>query len=224
VAEQVLTRVRVTPPRGDGPGYPRLTPVASAPRVYVQDGFATDAECDHLLAFAADRAELAALGIPVKADSTGFSFEYPLAVDPVATALADRIETTLGVRNALGGTLRFRLYGPGEAHPPHVDTFRIGDLDLVATAIVALTDVAAGGATAFPHAVPPLAVRPRRGRLLAWLNNCPDGSPDPLSFHEGQAVESGEKGTITLFAYADPRDCALLREGPAALRPPGSGA
>lgn len=220
----MLTRVRVTPPRGDGPAYPRLTAVATAPRVYVQDGFADASECAHILAFAADHAGLAARGIQVKADSTGFSFEYPLAQDPVAAGLAGRIETALGIRNAIGGTLRFRLYGPGEAHPPHVDNFRIGDLDLVATAIVALTDVEAGGATAFPRAVPPLAIRPRRGRLLAWLNNGPDGEPDPLSFHEGQAVEAGVKGTITMFAYADPRDCRLLREGPAALLPAGGAA
>ena len=186
------------------------------PRIYVMDGFVTLEECRHLRDVGADARRLARWGVTAKHDHTGFSFELPLAQDPTAAVISERICAALGVVNGLPGTLRFRRYAQGEAHPPHVDNFRVDELDLVATALVALDTPEEGGETAFPWADPPLAVAPRAGRLLVWLNNGPDGRPDGRAYHEGRPVLRGTKTTVTEFVYAQPRACELLRRGPLA--------
>jgi prolyl 4-hydroxylase len=190
------------------------------PRIYVMDGFATLEECRHLRDVGADAQRLARWGVTTKHDHTGFSFELPLAQAPTAAAISERICAALGVVNAFPGSLRFRRYAQGEAHPPHTDNFRIDEFDLVATALVALDTPEEGGETAFPCADPPLAVAPRAGRLLAWLNNAPDGRPDRRAYHEGQPVLRGTKTTVTEFVYAEPRACELLRRGPLACATP----
>jgi hypothetical protein len=194
-----------------------LAVLRERPRIYVLDGFATAEECDHVRSVGADAERLAAWRVTTRHDVTGFSFELPLARDRTAASISERILAALGVANALGGTLRFRRYAEGEAHPPHLDNFRVDELDLVATAMVALDTPAEGGATVFPRADPPLAVQPRQGRLLAWLNCTRDGRPDPRAYHEGAAVSRGSKTTVTEFIYADPLACDLLRRGPIAL-------
>lgn len=181
--------------------------------MFALDGFLSDAGCGEILALA-QPARLAGAGIAFKHDDTGLSCELPVELAEAISQVGDRIESILGIENALRATLRFRRYLPGESHPPHVDNFRVGALDLVATALVCLTDVEHGGATRFPRAHPPVAVRPRRGRLIVWLNNLSDGGQDPAAYHEGEAVLSGEKSTLTDFIYADPLACRLLREGP----------
>jgi prolyl 4-hydroxylase len=190
------------------------------PRIYVMDGFATLEECRHLRHMGADARRLARWGVTTKHDHTGFSFELPLGQDPTAAAISARIGAALGVVNAFSGTLRFRRYARGEAHPPHTDNFRIEGFDLVATALVALDTPEEGGETAFPCADPPLVVTPRAGRLLAWLNNGPDGRPDGRTYHEGRPVLRGTKTTVTEFIYAKPGACQLLRRGPLACAAP----
>ncbi len=189
-------------------------------RIYVMDGFATLEECRHLRDLGADVQRLARWGVTTKHDHTGFSFELPLARDPAAAAISERICAALGVVNAFSGTLRFRRYAPGEAHPPHTDNFRIDEFDLVATALVALDTPEEGGETAFPCADPPLAVALRAGRLLAWLNNAPDGRPDGHADHEGRPVLRGTKTTVTEFIHAEPTACELLRRGAVACAAP----
>jgi hypothetical protein len=190
------------------------------PRIYVMDGFATLEECRHLRDVGADAQRLARWGVTTKHDHTGFSFELPLAQDPTAAAISERICAALGVVKAFPGSLRFRRYAQGEAHPPHTDNFRIDEFDLVATALVALDTSEEGGETTFPRADPPLAVAPRAGRLLVWLNNAPDGRPDGRAYHEGQPVLRGTKTTVTEFVYAEPAACQLLRRGPLAWATP----
>jgi hypothetical protein len=41
--------------------------------------------------------------------------------------------------------VRLRIYGPGQGHPPHVDTYEPGDARLMATALVCLRAPASGG-------------------------------------------------------------------------------
>jgi prolyl 4-hydroxylase len=216
MAEQQLTRRRVPPAARVGPAPCRtLTCVSPRPRVYVQDGFVTADEAAALAALGA-ASVVQAHGLHTKADSTGFSFELPDAVDPLVAEVRQRIERTLGVPNECGGTLRYRRYEAGHAHPPHHDHYEMAGRWLLATAMICLTDVEAGGETRFPQAWPPLEVLPRRGRLVLWLDHAADGRPDRSSLHDGAPVLQGTKTTVTEFVYGDPGSSSLLRLGPAA--------
>ena len=172
------------------------------PSVYVLDEFASDAEMAHILALAGNERLLAERGVETRHDETGVSCELPVTGDTVLETLCRRIYDALGLTNEQGATLRFRRYGPGESHPLHQDTYRVGESHLLATAMLYLMNTAAGGETHFPQAQPgPLRLKPRRGRLAVWFNHEPDGRPDDASLHEGLPVLRGEKATLTNFIY-----------------------
>lgn len=176
--------------------------LSDTPRVYAADGFVTPSEADHVLACAFDGDWLAARNLRPRHGSTGYSFEMPVPGDPVLARLTRRLTEITGLKNRQGATMRFRRYAPGEAHGGHTDSYEIDGATLVATALICLTDVAGGGETVFPHATPaPLAVTPKRRRLVFWYNHRPDGAPDPRSWHEGSPVTAGEKATLTSFIY-----------------------
>lgn len=196
--------------------YESFIAVRTSPRLYVHDGFVSPDEIAHILAITSDLDAWAAAGLIVKRDETGASFELPVAHDPVLRAVTGRTYALLGVENKVDFSVRFRRYGVGEWHPPHTDTYQMGDASLVATAMVILQGPEAGGETEFPWASPPVMVPARTGRLVAWLNHLPSGEEDPLAYHASRAIESGTKITITNFIYADAA-CRLVTEGPAAL-------
>ncbi|MDE3154835.1 MAG: 2OG-Fe(II) oxygenase [Acidobacteriota bacterium] len=188
-----------------------LRQLSRTPRLYVADAFASDDEIAHMLAVASDRDDLSRRGVSMKHDTTGFSFEMPVPGDPCLEAYVARLHATVGMTNDFGQTLRFRRYAVGESHPPHLDCYRIDDRYLVATALLYLNDTAAGGETTFPRAVPkPVAVRPRKGRLVVWFNHYPNGLEDPSAWHESTPVTQGEKATLTEFIYK-PIEYAAVR-------------
>jgi predicted small lipoprotein YifL len=106
--------------------------------------------------------------------------------------------------------MRFRFYGVGEYHPPHLDTYQIGDSTLILTALITLTNVGGGGETYFPDAKPkPLYFPPEAGRLILWFGHLPNGEIDQLSLHESKPVVDGKKLTLTYFFYQS-LECARL--------------
>ncbi len=105
-----------------------------------------------------------------------------------------------------GETYQVANYGIGGVYNHHTDSSgelgrdfrRDGGLsdatmmgDRLATAMGYLTDVAAGGATAFPMLG--TAVWPRRGDLVFWFNNDRNGQLDKHTFHGGCPVLAGSK-------------------------------
>lgn len=196
--------------------YESFARVRTSPRLFVQDGFVSSQEIAHILAITSDLDAWAAAGLVVKRDETGASFELPVAHDPVLREVTRRTYGLLGVENAVDFSVRFRHYGVGEWHPPHTDSYQMGDAFLVATAMIILLGPEAGGETEFPWASPPIKVPARTGRLVAWLNHLPNGSEDPLAYHASLPIESGRKITITNFIYSD-ATCRLVQHGPAAL-------
>jgi hypothetical protein len=196
----------------------RFQRLAADARICVADGFASPEEIAAILAAAGP----AHLYDPTD-DETGLAFELPLAADPVLGALSRRLAAALGVENALGETFRFRRYGPGQFHPPHLDCYEVGGLRLVATAMLWLVADAEGGETRFGRVRPAAArLAPVRGRLAVWENYLGD-TPDPASEHEGLPVVAGEKTTLTSFVYAPAGQGPSLarRLTPATAAPPG---
>ena len=189
----------------DGVRVIRFRPAAPAARIYLAEDFAAEREVAAILSAAGTAAGQPPISATAKHDQTGFSFEMPVCGQPALQALAARMQAAFGFSNRQGTTMRFRRYAPGEAHPPHCDTFQIGDMHLVATAMLWLQEPGGGGETLFPNAAPGgLRLVPRRGSLAVWLNTLADGTADLSAAHEGLPVTSGTKTTLTSFIYADP--------------------
>ncbi len=122
-------------------------------------------------------------------------------IRPIDGGLAE----LLGLNPAWGETMQGQRYAPGQYFKAHHDYFHEGESywpamkasggQRVWTAMIFLNDVEEGGATWFPQAG--VRVAPKRGTLLAWNNMLADGSPNPMTLHEGTAVSEGVKYIIT---------------------------
>jgi len=201
LAESRLTRQKWTLNVVEG-SFPTPTRVSAVPRVWVVDDFATSGVCAHVISVGADvEAGTSSQEISTRHDTTGFSFELPIAGDPILEQIDRHVQDIMGVADTAGGTFRFRRYRSGESHPPHTDVWEIQGAWLVGTAMLCIQAPVAGGSTDFLSSVPPLSVPPRAGRLTIWANHRPDGPPDEASLHNGAPVLEGEKITITRFVY-----------------------
>lgn len=179
-------------------------------QIWVADDFVDADEIGELLALVGDGASWGA-----QHDETGRHFELPIGAHPALGAINRRLDASLGFANAHAETLRFRRYGPGERHDPHLDCFDWGDgTSLVATAMVCLRAPEAGGETRFAAAgAGAVRLAPMAGRVAVWLNYLSDGRPDPASRHQSMPVLAGEKTTLTAFVYADRRRRPVLARG-----------
>ena len=158
-----------------------------------------------------DRHWLAQRGVPVRMDQTGTSFELRDNVIPVLTEFRERLRNTLGIEHAQAQSIRVRRYFPGDAHKVHTDHYAINDQFLLATAILYLNDVQAGGATNFVD-VPNLSIPPESNSLVAWVNYLDDLSEDMLTRHESTPVEAGEKLIAIYLFYGDKNEVVKIRQ------------
>lgn len=125
--------------------------------------------------------------------------------DPLAIALDARIAALTGLDLAHGEPLQGQRYAVGQEFKAHTDYFEPRGADFhrfcsVAgqrtwTVMIYLNAVEAGGATRF-KAIDKL-VNPEPGKLLAWSNLRPDGSPNPSTLHHAMKVRAGTKYVIT---------------------------
>ncbi|MHA6845364.1 2OG-Fe(II) oxygenase [Ralstonia syzygii] len=121
--------------------------------------------------------------------------------------IVERAARLVGQPGAHCEGVTFARYLPGEQFRPHVDYFRGAVLNndkimgssghRIATVLLYLNEVEAGGATFFPN--PGFEVRPQKGGALYFAYQQADGSMDPTSLHEGCAVTQGEKWIATLW-------------------------
>jgi prolyl 4-hydroxylase len=125
--------------------------------------------------------------------------------DPVIASVDGRICELLGLPPGAGEALQGQRYGPGQEFKPHTDTFNPGGYDFYVhtaksgqrtwTAMIYLNEPEEGGATRFK--VIGKTIQPERGKLLAWNNLLPDGSPNPATLHQGMKVRRGTKYVLT---------------------------
>jgi prolyl 4-hydroxylase len=125
--------------------------------------------------------------------------------DPVVAAVEARIAGLLGLPPGLGEPLQGQRYAVGQEFKPHTDTFEPGGAAYFEhcaetgqrtwTAMIYLNRPEDGGATRFK--LVGKTVQPEAGKLLAWNNLLPDGSPNPATLHQGMKVRRGTKYILT---------------------------
>lgn len=125
--------------------------------------------------------------------------------DPLVAEVDARLSAFTGIDPAHGEALQGQRYAVGQEFKQHTDYFEPTGRDFAAhctvsgqrtwTVMVYLNEPEAGGATRF-KAVDKM-IQPERGKLVAWNNLRPDGSPNPATLHTGMKVRAGVKMVIT---------------------------
>ncbi|WCT73664.1 2OG-Fe(II) oxygenase [Sphingomonas naphthae] len=125
--------------------------------------------------------------------------------DPLVAAIDARLAAFAGLDPALGEPLQGQRYAVGQEFRQHTDYFEEASADYhVHTAVAGqrtwtlmtyLNAPEAGGATRFK--VIDKIVQPEPGKLVAWNNRRPDGTPNPATLHAGMKVRAGVKYVIT---------------------------
>ena len=133
--------------------------------------------------------------------------------DPAAAEVDRRICSLLGLDPSLGEPIQGQRYAAGQEFRAHTDTFNPGGYDYYVhtaeggqrtwTAMIYLNEPEDGGATRFKTIGK--TVQPEAGKLLAWNNLLPDGSPNPATLHQGMKVRRGVKYIITKWFRERPR-------------------
>jgi prolyl 4-hydroxylase len=125
--------------------------------------------------------------------------------DPLVAGVERKIAALLGLPLENGEPLQGQRYAAGQEFRAHTDTFNPGGYDFFVhteragqrtwTAMIYLNEPEDGGATRFKRIGK--TVQPESGKLLAWNNLLPDGSPNPATLHQGMKVRRGTKYVLT---------------------------
>jgi prolyl 4-hydroxylase len=180
---------------GDPTQVPSGERLSVRPEVWIfRSGF-TPEECDFLITVAEPTYEESKV-IGTEGDlrtllrtSDGSTLHW-LVEDPVTHALNRRLAAFTGTNVNQGEPLHILRYRPGQEYRPHVD-WLLDDNPRILTALVYLNEDYTGGETEFVKTG--LKVRGRKGDVLIFRSQAPDGGLDPLSEHAGLPVICGTK-------------------------------
>lgn len=187
--------------------------------VYFIPDFLSEEECDALILGAGDRMSPSMVldeteGADVRTHSRS---SRGTVISRGSTELASRIESRISRLTALpashGEGFQILQYGVGGEYRPHVDYFdpnTIGgaralthNSQRLVSVIIYLSEVEAGGCTAFPELG--LAFSPMKGAALLFPSIGRDGSLLESSLHAGLPVTSGEKWIATKWIRLTPQ-------------------
>ena len=182
-----------------------------SPHAVVLDGLLTADECRQLIDSSKDRLQRALVvdgengGSKLDDRRTSELVSYQRGETDLISRLERRIERLTGIPADHGEGLQVMRYGPGAEYQPHFDHFDLSESgqaahlarggQRVATLVMYLADVGAGGATIFPEAG--VSVQPGRGRALYFAYTNESGECNPRAFHGGAPVITGEKWIAT---------------------------
>lgn len=182
------------------------------PLVHQIDDFASEEEVASLLAIAAPRLQQALVsdarqGI-ASAGRSGSNCWVKHDASPPVLALCQRISELVGVPLARAESLQVIHYGPEQQYAPHYDGWDANTErgqrcmarggQRLATCLLYLNTVAAGGGTVFPKIG--LEIPARQGRLVLFHNVFPGTNQrHPDSLHGGTPVTEGEKWACNLW-------------------------
>lgn len=181
------------------------------PAAALLSGLLEPEECAALIGLARPRLVRSTVVDPVTGEdivaghrsSDGMFFR--LGEHPLVAALERRISLLTGIPVENGEGLQLLHYPQGAQSTPHFDYLRpthetnrasiARSGQRIATLILYLTEVEAGGETSFPATG--FSVAPLRGQALYFESANQAGQCDPLSLHAGEPVRAGEKWIAT---------------------------
>jgi prolyl 4-hydroxylase len=183
----------------------------AAPRVILFDGLLAPEECDELIALS--RGKLARSSVvnaatgsyDVHPHRTSAGTHFARGENELIRRIEARISELVEIPVERGEPLQILHYQPGGEYKPHFDYFdpaQPGNEAVlkhggqrVATLVMYLNDVEAGGSTVFPEVG--LDVLPCRGHAVYFAYTTEDGQLDKRSLHGGSPVGAGEKWIAT---------------------------
>ena len=127
------------------------------------------------------------------------------AADPLVAEVAARLAAYGGLDRTHAEPLQGQRYAVGQEFKQHTDYFEPGGDGYAEhcgaagqrtwTLMVYLNEPGAGGATRFRQLGK--IIQPETGKLIAWNNLLPDGTPNYATLHQGMPVRQGVKYVIT---------------------------
>lgn len=185
--------------------------ICESPRIWVVERFLSDEHCDHFINLVLGKQQRsqgfdAETGDNMNTETRTSSHAFlARGQDEVVAALENRIARMLMMPVENGEGFQILRYQIGQEYKPHYDYFdpkfpgSIKALERggqrVATVLVYLSDVTAGGETIFPNKN--IKVKPRKGMALFFTSVFPNGEIDPDSLHGSVPVIEGEKWVAT---------------------------
>lgn len=190
------------------------TTLSETPSIQSYNAMVSHASCDYLLAAVWPTLRRAEVFDPVSgrtsldAHRKAYSASIPRSFQDLAIArIVACMSACAGTSAAFAENLAILLYYPGDEYKPHLDCFTSDDgwasAELAAqgqrraTSLVSLNGGYSGGETKFPRL--DISWRGKKGDVLSFENVTRDGSPDPLSLHQGLPVTSGWKALASLW-------------------------
>lgn len=183
----------------------------TAPRIVLFGNLLSDEECDQMIELSRGKLarssvvnnETGAYDIHPHRTSTGTYFNR--GENELIRRLEQRIAELVQYPVENGEPIQILHYEPGGEYKPHYDYFdpkQPGNEQVltqggqrIATLIMYLNDVEAGGSTVFPEVG--IDVLPRRGNAVYFAYCSENGTLDTRSLHGGSPVGTGEKWIAT---------------------------
>jgi prolyl 4-hydroxylase len=183
----------------------------NAPRVVLFGELLSATECEEMIRLSRGKLERSSVvnaatgAYDVHPDRTSEGTHFERGENDLIRRIEQRISELIGYPVERGEPIQILKYGPGAQYRPHFDYFdpaHPGNEKVlamggqrVATLIMYLNDVEAGGSTVFPDIG--LDVLPRRGHAVYFAYTSENGQLDSRTLHGGSAVASGEKWIAT---------------------------
>ena len=180
-------------PAGDAPG--TITTLAWSPRAFLFNGFATREECEHVRALARPYMQRSTVvgdddEDAVSSVRTSYGTFLSRFQDSTLAALEERIALWTHLNVTHQEDPQVLRYALGQEYKAHMDDLE-EEVPRIATVILYLSDVEAGGETVFP--LTNISVSPRMGDALLFWSLDSRLEEDVNALHAGAPVLQGVK-------------------------------
>ena len=183
----------------------------ASPRIVLFGNLPSAEECEQMIEASRRRLQRSTVvngetgEYDVHADRSSNGTHFERGENPLVARIEQRISELTGCPVDHGEPLQVLHYPPGAEYKPHYDYFDPAQPgndrvlatggQRIATLVMYLNDVEAGGSTVFPSLG--LDVLPRRGSAVYFAYTGASGETDPRTLHGGSLVVAGEKWVAT---------------------------